>query len=220
MNKKAFTMIELIFVIVVLGILAVLAIPRMDKDLRQEAADNILSAIRYTQHLALMDDKQRFNKPKWQRRFWRIYFGTCNSKKFYTVGSDDNMDGSINARVDHTEAALDPANGKLMWAHDGSSCISGSLSLSDLSPNIMVGKKYGVTTVSPSGGCGNSYIGFDHLGRPYGSTFVNSTVPDDNGILGSDCNLTFSSSDNAFFPFSIIITKETGYAYIDGQPDS
>jgi len=56
-NKSAFTMIELILVIVVLGILAALAMPRVDRDSRQEAADNILSAIRYTQHLALMDNK-------------------------------------------------------------------------------------------------------------------------------------------------------------------
>ena len=219
MNKKAFTMIELVFVIVLIGILAALAIPRQKRDLRQEAADNILSAIRYTQHLALMDDKQKFNKAKWQRRFWRIYFGTCENKIFYAIGSDDNMDGSTNARVDHNESALDPANGKLMWAEDNS-CTSGTLTMSDLSPNIMIGKKYGITTITPTGGCSNSYIGFDHLGRPYGSSFVDSTMPNDNGILTSDCDIKFSSSDNAFTPFHIIIKKETGYAYIDGEPNS
>ena len=56
-QSKAFTMIELVFVIVVIGILAALALPRIERDLRQEAADNILAAIRYTQHLALNDNK-------------------------------------------------------------------------------------------------------------------------------------------------------------------
>ena len=214
MNKKAFTMIELILVIVVISILAALAIPRQNRDFRQEAADNILSAIRYTQHLALMDDKQKFNNAKWQRRFWRIYFGTCENKIFFAIGSDDDMTGSNNGRVDHNESAIDPANGKLMWALDGDSCAGSSLSSSDLSPNIFLGKKYGVTTISTSGGCSNMYIGFDHLGRPYNSDFVNSTKPDDKGVITDDCTLSFSSSDNAFDPFSIIITKETGYAYM------
>lgn len=57
MKHPAFTMIELVFVIVVLGILSALAMPRIDRDLRQEAKDNILSSIRYTQHLALIDEK-------------------------------------------------------------------------------------------------------------------------------------------------------------------
>jgi len=49
MKHSAFTMIELVLVIVVLGILAALAMPRLERDLRQEAKDNLLSAIRYTQ---------------------------------------------------------------------------------------------------------------------------------------------------------------------------
>ncbi len=217
-HQKAFTMIELVMVVVILGILAALSIPRLERDLRQEAADNILSAIRYTQHLALLDNKHKFNNPKWQQRFWRIYFGTCNGKTFYAVGSDDSMESAVNARVDSSEAAIDPSNGKLMWAHDGSSCTSGSLTINNLSPNVMIGKKYGITV---TGGCaGVRYVAFDHLGRPYGSGFSTSTQPDNSGYMTSDCNFTFSSSDNTFDPFSIIITKETGYAYIDGQPNS
>jgi prepilin-type N-terminal cleavage/methylation domain-containing protein len=217
MKRDGFTMIELVFVIVVIGILAALAIPRLERDVTQEAADNVLSAIRYTQHLALVDDKQSFQYPKWQQRFWRIYFGTCDGKAFYAIGSDDNMESSSNARVDINESAVDPANGKRMWAHDGTSC-EGSHTITELSPNIFIGKKYGVTDVNASGGCFNKYIGFDHLGRPYNSHFPTSTTPDYNGTITSDCNLTFTlqSADD----FSIIIKPETGYAYIEGQPDS
>ena len=48
MQKNAFTMIELVFAIVVLGILTAIGLPNIDKDNRQEAADIILSNIRYT----------------------------------------------------------------------------------------------------------------------------------------------------------------------------
>jgi prepilin-type N-terminal cleavage/methylation domain-containing protein len=218
-KQNGFTMIELILVIVVLGILTALALPRLKRDLKQEAAGNILSAIRYTQHLALLDNKHQFNNPKWQQRYWRLYFGTCDNGKFYTIGSDDNNESAANARVDFTESAIDPANSKHIWAKDGGAC-NGAHSIADISPNIFIEEKYGVDTIS--GGCSNvRYIAFDHLGRPYGSGFSTSTTPDNSGYMGDDCNFTFSSSSDAFSgDFSIIIKKETGYAYIDGQPDS
>jgi len=102
MKKAAFTMLELVFVIVVLGILAALALPRLDRDLRQEAEDNILSAIRYTQHLALMDDKT-VPGTAWQANLWNIAFESDGS--FYTISSGSTI-------------ALDPIDGKAM---DGTS---------------------------------------------------------------------------------------------------
>ena len=207
-------MLELVVVIVVLGIIAALTLPRLDRDLKQEAADNILSAIRYTQHLALADDKQRFDNNKWQQRFWHIYFGTCEGKKFYAIGTDDNMESSDNARVDFTESALDPANGKHIWAKDGASC-SGSHDIHDISPNIFIEKKYGLNAITPSGGCGKKYIGFDHLGRPHSKKFSKSTRPDNAGYMKSTCTFKFTMSDGD--TFQINIEPETGYAYVVGQ---
>ncbi len=100
MKKPAFTMLELVFVIVVLGILAALAMPRLDRDLRQEAKDNILSAIRYTQHLALTDDKT-VPGTAWQANLWKIAIGSTS----YTISSGATI-------------AQDPINGQAM---DGTS---------------------------------------------------------------------------------------------------
>ena len=120
-SKPAFTMIELIFVIVVLGILASLAIPRLDRDLKQEAADTILSNIRYTQHLALMDDKHQYDNPKWQQRLWRIVFSTCSGNdRYFMVGADDNMGNANNAYFAKEEAAIDPSNGKSLFLDEWS----------------------------------------------------------------------------------------------------
>ncbi len=215
MKKNAFTMLELVFVIVVLGILAALTLPRLDRDLKLEAQDNILSAIRYTQHLALADKKHLYDNPKWQQRFWHIYFGTCEEKLFYAIGTDDNMTGSTNGRVEFSESTPDPANGKQMWAQDGDDCFGGH-EVNEISPEIFIGKKYGITAMTPSGGCSNSFIGFDHLGRPYASTFTNSTIPDNGGYMSSDCTLTFTMTDGT--TFNIQINTETGYATILEQP--
>ena len=208
-QTKAFTMLELVFVIVVLGILAALALPRMDRDLRQEAADNVLSAIRYTQHLALNDDKTDPFDPNWQQELWSIHFTTATSGSYYNVSSDLNKSG---LPVEKKETAIDPSNGKYMYHHHNNPVQPNE------SPNVLLGKKYGVTDIQGSGGCNNiKHIGFDHIGRPHVS-FSTSNTPDYSSYMPQDCIFTFTMSDGD--TFDINTSKETGYAYIDGQPDS
>ena len=205
-------MVEMVLVIVVMGILAALTMPRLERDLKQEAADNILSAIRYTQRLALIDDKQKFNDPKWQRRWWRIMFAQCSDGKyFYKIGSDDDMDST--STFEQSEAAIDPATGKPMYVANNGDC-----SDSNVSQNILIGKKYGVTVDNGTGGCnGYKSVGFDHLGRPHVG-FSDSSKPDYSSYVSSTCTLNFTLSDGD--TFQINIEPETGYAYIVGQPDS
>ena len=211
MKRSAFTMLELVFVIVVLGILAAFAMPRLDRDLKQEAADNILSAIRYTQHLALMDDKHKFDDPKWQRRFWRIMFAQCSDNKyFYKIGNDDDMDST--STFEQSESAIDPSNGKMMYVANNGDCTGNTVS-----PNILIGKKYGVTVQNGTGGCTGKSIGFDHLGR-YHVGFSASTKPNYSSYKNTACTLNFTMSDNS--TFTITIEPETGYSYISNQSDS
>ena len=213
--RRAFTIIELVIVIVVIGILAATIVPRMDRDLKMEAADNILSAIRYTQHLALTDDKHMFNNVLWQRRYWRIYFGTCNAGNnsyFYAIGSDDDMTGSDNARVEQTEAAVDPATQKPYWWQDGVDCSNGGDGTA--SPSIFISYLYGIDNITASDG-GPLHIAFDRLGRPHrGSNFSNSGAPDYSGYMSNSITFTFhlKSGDS----FQIVVEPETGYAYLVG----
>ena len=206
MKKPAFTMLELVFVIVVLGILAALAMPRLDRDLRQEAKDNILSAIRYTQHLALNDDKTN-PTTNWQKTLWRITFSTSgnNLANFYTVSSDTDQDGS----VDKAESAIDPVNGKYMYNVGGNTVID-----SDESPNIFIGKKYGVNSMTFTGGCANAqHIAFDHLGRPHNS--LGAATNNYSQYMTSDCTIQFGFADNSITPLTVTIATETGYVSAD-----
>lgn len=50
-------MIELVFVIVILGILVAVALPRMQSNCNSYTAMELESSLRYAQHLALVDDK-------------------------------------------------------------------------------------------------------------------------------------------------------------------
>ena len=204
-QTKAFTMIELVFVIVVLGILASLALPRLDRDLRQEAKDNLLSAIRYAQHLALMDNKTNPTDTNWQKKLWQIRFSTStdNLENFYTVFSDLND----NDDVTNNEAAIDPINGKYMFTDD-------STIDADESPNIFIGKKYGINSMNFSGGCsGAQHIAFDNLGRPHND--LGSATNNYSQYMASDCTIIMGFADTSLTDLNITIATETGYVSID-----
>jgi len=209
--NKAFTILELVLVIVVVAILAALSIPRLDRDIAQEASDTILSDIRYTQQMAVNDFKQDFTDNKWQKGFWKISFEKCSDNGYFImIGTDMDHEGDI----DREEAALDPTNGKPFFWENTSDCEDGGDGT--VSEHIFLTKKYGVKNVESSGSCaGKKFIAFDQLGRPQ------TTLSDDPTYVGyanSVCTFTFTMSDDS--TISVNILPETGYAYIDGQEDS
>ena len=208
-------MLELVMVIVVLGILAAVALPRMERDLRQEAGDNLLSAIRYTQHLALMDDKTNPGDGTWQMTLWQIRFSTYTdagkTRWFYTVGSNMAKNAGNISKADTT---IDPANGKYMYHTGGDS----TLDEADESPNIFIGKKYGINTVTFTGDCSSAqHVAFDHLGRPHVDIF--NATNDFDTLMDDDCTITFGFEDGSS-DLKITIARETGFAQIVDQNGS
>ena len=70
--KKAFTLIELVFVIIVIGILAAAVIPRMKSTHLSESVVKLISNIRYTQHLAIINDVYSSTDADWYKKKWSI----------------------------------------------------------------------------------------------------------------------------------------------------
>ncbi len=201
-------MIELVFVIVVIGIIAAVALPRFAADNVQDAMDQILSDIRYTQHLALVDNVIDPTNARWQRAFWSIQFentaGGAPSKWAYTIGSDSNMLGNFNL----AEAAVDPRDGRPIF----SSVTEGA---TNVSPKVFISKKFGITNVTFAGSCtGAQYVGFDNFGRPH-QGHLGSGSPDYSTVLHNDCNIIFTFAGGE--TEQITINKETGYAFVVGQ---
>lgn len=212
-QRPAFTMIELVFVIVVLGILAAIAIPRLERDFRQDAADNILSAVRYTQHLALLDNRHKFDKPNWQKSFWTIRFKSDGS--FYTISSNINYGTNVN----ESEAAIDPANGKFFYSDD-------SIIDANESKNIFLNHNYGIDTVdftncetTAHGENNSTHIAFDYLGRPHKGMYGTATN-DYRTVMRTNCEIIFEFIDSDIEDIHLLIMQETGYAYLEDQPDS
>jgi type II secretory pathway pseudopilin PulG len=211
MKRFAFTILELLFVIIVVGILAVLAMPDFNRHPLQEAAEQVANHIRYTQHLAMVDDKFDPTDPLWFRENWQIEFTSTPLNVWYKIYSDIDHYGNAD-NVTQREPALDPLTGETL---DGNSEIT------DLK------KIFGIKSVSfssdcsgrnnngggiPTGGTGKE-LSFDGLGRPY--FYITKTTPVISNIyaylLVSDCNITLSHSDgNA----TITIRPETGYVSV------
>ena len=212
-------MLELVFAIVVIGILASLAMPRIERDIRQEAADNILSAIRYTQQLALVDNKTNPALSDWQKAFWNIRFEQYdnNSKWFYVVSTNNNRD----ANVDNDEVAIDPSNGKFINNTDSATLMKDSMATD--SPNVFLTEKYGVKSVDFTNCVDDAvrHIAFDHLGRTHKGMYSGATTNDYGTYLNDECRIKFTfAEDSDIDDLEISIQPETGYAQVVGQPDS
>jgi len=220
LKKSAFTMIELVFVIIVMGILASIAMDSTDRDLKQEAAETILSHIRLAQQLALSDNKHRSdNDVRWQTSYWRFEYEKCDNVDRYTyrVGSDIDLSGGVNK----IEAAIDPTNGKYIWANGN--CNNFDDLASDESPDVYLYGRFGVEHVAHStttGSCTAQNIGFDYLGRPHSGLKYYKTNNNSNfqKLMTKDCILTFTMSDGD--TFQIKIEAETGHSFIVGQENS
>ena len=225
MKKRAFTMIELVFVIVVVGILAAIMIPKLNRNASREAANQILTHIRYTQHLAMQDDKyENFvsdNPVRWFRMRWGITFNKTslqecsidepgvNSWK-YSVFFDKSLSGNINSE---NEVANDIyKSGKLLSG--GWRGISPEV-CKKINKELNIEKRFGVTLVEFKDGCsGMQTINFDEMGRPMrvASTTSGGAKRPYDRLLKKDCKITIT--DKRGNQTTIIIEKESGFTSI------
>ncbi len=212
---SAFTMLELVFVIVVIGILAAAIIPNTKTNPLKEAAIQLLSDIRYTQHLAMIDDKFNPNDNEWYMGRWQLIFYNglnSNSVPSYTIFSDNS---TYSGDPSFGEIAINPLNNLLMTGgYSGSSTLDIRNTNFNGTSNMNLGVKYGVVSYQLSGGCSGARISFDYLGRPFRGDLSTMTGPYSAGtqrLITSECNIVINSSTDSI---SLTIQPETGYAKI------
>jgi len=232
--KKAFTMLELVFVIVIIGILSFVAASSFQRNTLREAADQFVGHIRYTQHLAMISDVFNPTDSDWYKRRWQIRFyqAITHSSKCINDESPNAWAYSIFSEVpgftgnpNLSELARNPLNANqfLSGGYNSTLCIDNSQNNTNEQsmPELRLGTKYGITNISitPSchtGGANPSQrIAFDYLGRPLRGAFHNYTSAyPSNRLIIDDCNITLhKGTDNIV----ITIQPETGYTYISSQ---
>ena len=231
--RKAFTLVELIFVVVVIGILAFALWPTKQPTQALEAARQIVAHIRYTQHLALNDDKFATHKDgtssiarDWYKRLWRITFSDIKADKDCKIGGwryavYQNIAGDLSDKGQPNgaeEAARNPAQaGKVL-----SACYSGlSTNTSD---ELNLWQTYKIENIDFSEFATDSRIQgiiFDELGRAYPSGDFSQAYNNGkqfklgNNELGNNSygRITLSAKDGS--RANILVFGETGYACVE-----
>ena len=165
MKKSAFTLIELIIVIVIAGILAAVMIPRLERDGLREAANQLVRHIQYTQHLAMVDDVYDAGVATWWGNRWTI--DLCGS-------------AYVLERANSTDTAVDTMTQRDINGTDND--------LADLGVTNIVVSTNSTGAVSTSYGC---RVIFDNLGRPYTSNGIPTAATDN--LLNVDETVTLTA---------------------------
>jgi len=233
--KKAFTMIELVFVLVVVGIITAMIAPNFQESRLKEAANQVIGHIRYTQHLAMMDDKFSTSENFWFKHRWTIRFvqnlvytnlncpnATYNDIWSYMIYSNTACHSAgCTTNPNASEIAHSPVdiNHLLTGGYDNDLCIDNADNAvnQQVTNTMRLGEKYGIKSISFSGGCRSDvkYISFDNFGRPFNSfpsdAPYEQASPGWHKLLTSPCDINISDGTDSVI---IAIEPETGYAHI------
>lgn len=212
MKRFAFTMLELVFVIIVVGILAVLAMPNFSRDSLAEAAEQVATHIRYTQHLAMTDDRFDPSNAQWYSQMWIFNIrGVADVNNggevewYYEVFSDRSNDN--NSTID--EEAIDPLTGQTL----GNGSINNTI---DDNRTVNLTRKYAISNITYAGGANAAgsvvtRISFDNLGRPYRNASPNLGQNWRTFLITTPVVITLVHTDgNA----TITVAPETGYVSV------
>jgi len=171
-KKSAFTLLELVFVIVIISIMTVVMMPKTNDEPARDAANQLKRHLQYAQHLAMVNDVFDDTDASWVSNKWSVHIeGTKYSVRRSTDGTTGNY-----------IYALDPASKKQL---------STSTNITDLGDNFTI------SAISSS--CGN-IIMFDNLGRPYAFSTFSTDTDVKAGRLTTDCliSLTGDGTNSLF----------------------
>jgi len=194
MKRYAFTMMELVFVIVGIGIMSAVILPRTDRDSSREAALHFAQHIRFAQHLAMVEDPFRNDEQTYFFRRWSLAFLSGN--RYVIAQSSDGTNVFANYNF-----AQDPLTSSQL---DGT--VGGETDLAD---------KFNVSSVVFTGGCANDVVlTFDHIGRPLTDTLASyaATTNRYTSLLKADCIITITANGESS---SITMSPETAYVRIN-----
>lgn len=200
-SKKGFSLLELIFAIVLLGIISSFFIYKSIDNSLDVATKRLILYLNYTRHQALMDNKFDKDDPKWFRKRYSFRLRRCTGEGiYYTIHSDSDVNGHIKAE----ETLDDPLTGKNIFS--GNECSENSSN----SKYVLLTKNFGIDRVEMS--CNDTdslgMIIFGEDGKIY------SKFDGDDALeyeIEETCTITLYDKKND--SKIIAIEPKTGYIY-------
>jgi len=201
--NKSFSLIELVFIVIIISLISVQFFPKNIKSNLNQAAHKIIIHLKNTRYQAMIDNKFNHEDELWFRERWTLKFQNCQKSLggvYYVVYSDTNHGGHINK----SETLKDPLTQK--WLYSNYDCDASY----NESKDILLTKEYGVTKVimscNSTSTIGQLSFGYDgqvytKLGRKSSDTYKYA--------LNETCNITLYDKSNN--NVTIKIHPNTGY---------
>ena len=143
MCKKTFSLIELIFTIVLISIILSQLIPKNNFSKLQLITNRLILYLKYTRYIALLDDKFDINNNLWFRQRWTLKFQKCKKSVgglYYLIYSDKNQGGHVNKN----ECLKDPVTKRYLYS--GYNCIAKA----NESKYVLITKEFGIIKIDIS----------------------------------------------------------------------
>ncbi len=238
--SRAFTFIELLVVIVLLGILSAVLAPQLSRDELNEAQQQVIQHLQLTQNQALTHhtyigssdssietniNATRKAATLWFKGYWQMQFNTGTTELPYSVYSDTPSNSLLpqySDKADKGDYYLYDSFTRLFIARDGTDIPEYILKYRDT--GVDLADTYGVTNVSvvcPSMAATNAstrsraHILFDDIGRPYCSSGA-----EDSGGVGVRNSFDFMAIDTIRVTLRknsqsavVCIEPQTGYIH-------
>jgi len=203
--KKSFSLIELVIIIVVVGILYSSIQFSLQNTSLNQAANQVISHINYTRHLAIRDNKIQYypinnssrenNRSKfWFKQWWHIKFTDANGDIIYYIFSDSPTDSNsttfnskINSKAEYTiELAKNPLDDTYLIGASKEETGNNYPSSNEITKQLNLTKNYNIQKIilqnaySSSSMSNNRGDRIDILFDSYGTIYM------DEGKIGGD----------------------------------
>jgi len=207
--KKAFNLIEIIFVLILLSIILTFSIPKKQLSKIHLAKQQIITHLKYTRYIAMLDNKYHYNDNLWYKKLWNLKFLKCNKNIggiYYVIYSNTINPNRWN--ISKEETLKDPLTNNYIYST--SKCQQDNLY--DKSKYVLLSNYYSINDIRISCNQTSSLgqIYFDNNGSAY------SYIDNDYGKINKykikeNCTLILKDIYNK--EVNITIEGNTGYIY-------
>ncbi len=229
--KRAFTLVELIFVIVVIAILAGVVAPRLQTDSLIQARRIFIDTLRYAQHLAMVDDKytpstdlslysdsvkRKKDTKFWFKKWWMFYISSNTSHPVLVVFSDTPSANGSNQEFNNYPYYKEVANEASQNKKVMGKSFNGAADAKYVDKSLDLLDSYGIKKVVIHTPCphNKTRLAFDELGRPHCVQQKSSSnaTPYKN-ILNSVVTYTLCKDEGCEENASVCVVARTGYIH-------